>query len=127
MKKLIMQFLKLKFTVLIFLVGCSLINRQENDEMNKLQGSWVNEKDSNWKLKFHGNKFIDFYNQESETCNFTINKKSCNKVYSALDAIYLNCYCKEQSCLEVTGLSNTTFAFRETSTGKLHIFKKLEE
>lgn len=111
----------------LFFISCATAKKSSED-INKIQGRWVSVEDRNWKLVFVGNKFADVYGEdESEECNFSISKESCDKSYSTLEASFVELFCKETMCLEITSLTDSTFSYRETSTGRLHKFKKIKE
>lgn len=111
--------------MLFVVVGCAITNQQGDNDKAKFQGSWVSQEDSNWNFTFKGNKFFDNYGQESEECTFSISKKSCNEEYTAIEATFMKCSCEEDLCFEVTSLTDTTFSYRDTSTRKLHTFRKI--
>ena len=122
---MVMKSINTLLSLMLFVfVSCAMTNQQDNNDMAKLQGSWVSQEDNNWKFTFEGDKFFDIYGQESEECTFSISKKSCNEEYTTLEATFLKCSCEEVLCLEITSLTDTTFSYRDTSTGKLHTFKK---
>lgn len=106
--------------------NCTISNQNSTDESAKLQGSWVNESDLLWKLLFEGEKLTQIYENEIlEECHFSVNKESCDSLYSSIEAVYLIYSCKEKKCFEISSLSNATFSYRDTSTGRLHTFNKI--
>ena len=116
-----------KFFLIIFLVflSCKSTNKISNQDFIKIQGNWINKDDNNWKLTFNGNKFTDTYGIEtSEVCKFTISNESCNKEYTTEKATFLKCLFSNEICFEITSLTEKTLTYRETFTGKLHIFKR---
>ena len=124
-----MKHVNIFFFSLVFVSVCcaSAKNIYSSDEASKLQGSWVSEEDSNWVLIFRGDKLIDTYGkEEAEECTFSILKESCDIDYTTLEAVFLKCLCKDEMCFEITSLTDVTLSYRETSTGKLSMFRKIK-
>ena len=115
------------FLILSVFVNCTMISR-DRDDLSKIQGSWVSEEDNNWKLAFSGNKVLDTYGmEESEECIFSISKESCDTTYSSLELTYMKYLCEDDMwCFEIYGITDTVLSYRETSTGRLNVFKKIK-
>ena len=112
----------------IIFVSCAIMISQNGDDLSKIQGSWVSEEDSNWKLIFSGDKVISTYGiEELRKCTFSISKKSCDTTYSSLELTYMKHLCEDDMwCFEIYGITDTVLSYRETSTGRLNVFKKIK-
>lgn len=116
--------------VLLF-ISCSM-NVQTGPTLNeinlKLQGRWVNKEDSNWKLAFEKGKVVETYEGEIlGSYPFSLSKNSCDaSSYGDKQdmGIFLSYSNEENSCFEITSIEESTLAYRETTTGKLHVFER---
>jgi hypothetical protein len=113
------------FILLISLYNCTMSQVYSERIEEELQGIWINQEDNNSKLVISGNNFTELYkSEEIEKCTFMITNKSCNESYTQEKGDFINISCDENTCLKITGLNENNLSVRETSTGKLQIFKK---
>ena len=111
----------------LILVGCKFSNLQIKGDVEKLQGNWVNQDDPKWILTFREDDFFDRYENEKENCKYQISETSCDKEYADVKGTFIKFYCNYEFCCEVMGLTDSTFSYRETTSGKNHVFKKADQ
>lgn len=121
---MIKYLLQLILITSLFFVGCKDSSSQMKSEVEKLQGTWMNEEDPLWILTFKEGEFFDQYENEKENCKFQISELSCDQEYTDLKGVFIKFYCNREFCVDVIGLTDTTFSYRETRSGKNHVFKK---
>ncbi len=122
-----MKYLSTLTLILFVFIRCASNSASESNDIDNVQGSWVNKEDSNSKLTFNGNRVILLYGaEELEECFFSINRESCDKSYSTIKATFMELLCEEKMCFEVTALTESILSYRETSTGTLHVFEKVK-
>lgn len=110
----------------LVLVGCKFSNLQIKSNVEKLQGNWVNQDDPKWILTFEEDEFFDRYENEKENCKYQISEASCDKEYTDAKGSFIKFYCKHKFCCEILGLTDSIFSYRETNSGKNHVFKKAD-
>lgn len=121
-----MHYLHCIFAVLLLGSCTPTYDNLEND-MKLLQGEWRSIRDDNWILSFQADLLIDTYLGEvPENCKYSLTTNSCDKSYSVEKFTYLNRQCEEPLCYEIVGLTDSLFSFRETTTARLHRFRKVD-
>lgn len=105
--------------------GCNFSNLKIKGNVEKLQGNWVSQDDQNWVLSFKEDELFDRYRNEKEKCTYQISEVSCDLKYTDEKGTFIKFHCKQEFCCEVLGLTDSTFSYRETISGKNHIFKKV--
>ena len=105
------------------LIALALINKcSVNNE--SLQGTWVSNEDEHYRVKFTKDKFYEIYGSDTSVYKYTRSSKSCDESYSKdpkLDFLSID----DGRCFEITGVTDTTLAYRYTVSGKMQVFHKL--
>ncbi len=119
------------FLALFAFLSCAMRLSSENvqdEDFEKIQGVWISTSDTNSVLIFEGKRVIKTYQKEVVfECAYQLMENSCDTSYldAYIKASFINLTCADDNlCFEITGLSDVLLAYRETSTGKLHSFKK---
>lgn len=116
----------MKFSVIILLTILGTRSCQNKE----LTGTWVNEVDSLAKMIFFKNKFWSVYDQDTlSQGTFKRMNYSCDTTYleKKVKADFIWLKDEDETCYEITGISDSILAYRFTKSGKLHVFKKRVE
>ena len=111
--------------VIAILVGLSSIYHYSTKKLS-IQGKWVNNDDNNYVVKITKDNFYEIYSHNTSFYKYSRSSKSCDKSYLKednnpdLDFIRLN----DGRCFEITGLTDSTLAYRHTVSGKMQVFHK---
>ncbi|MBK7374650.1 MAG: hypothetical protein IPJ02_03520 [Chitinophagaceae bacterium] len=93
-----------------------------------LNGVWVSVDDKKATIIFKGQKYYSLYDTDTvRTGSFKRSVRSCDAKYmnSTQKADFILLISKlDETCFEITGLSNSTLAYRHTNSGKLHVFQR---
>jgi hypothetical protein len=125
-------------SVLLVLVGCSLKRSPIlKEERNLIMGEWRNIEDENWRFHFENSYFLELYfGHSTDSVLYEIEKKpNCNDgyIHSEFESgslTFLNTYNhqrKDSLCYEIMGLDSINLSLRETSKGRLFVFKKVSQ
>ena len=93
-----------------------------------IQGKWVNSDDNNYVVKITKDRFYEIYNNDTSFYKYSRSSKSCDTSYlnetnnPNLDFISLD----DGRCFEITGLTDSTLAYRHTVSGRMQVFNKVQ-
>lgn len=108
--------------VLIWIV---LLVFRPNGQEAPIIGIWQSVDDSAYRLKINESRFCELYGAETlRSVNYVRNNFSCNPSYLATSekGDFLLLRNDDETCFEITGLSDSTLTYRNTETGKLSTF-----
>lgn len=94
-----------------------------------IQRKWVNSDDNNYVVKITKDRFYEIYNNDTSFYKYSRSSKSCDTSYlnensnSNLDFISLD----DGRCFEITGLTDSTLAYRHTASGRMQVFIKYRQ
>lgn len=103
-----------------------LINQQP-EQIKSIEGTWTDETDDHSSITFGKNMVCEMsdadttysgkYFRSSTSCdnNYLKNNNEKNLEFISFD---------DGRCFEITGLTDSTLAFRHTASGSMHIFYK---
>ena len=112
--------------VMVIMVVLFSIHQCSTNSLS-IQGKWVNKDDNSYVVKITKDKFYEIYNKDTSVYKYYRNSKSCDTSYlnennnPNLDFISL----VDGRCFEITGLTDSTLAYRHTASGRLQVFYKL--
>lgn len=110
--------------IYLFMITCSIQNRSPQ-HLKSIQGTWIDSEDkysimkidrkNYYRIYKHDTTFFGKYWRSSVSCdsNYLNDKTEKN-----LDFIRL----EDGTCYEITGLSDSTLAYRHTTSGKVYLF-----
>ena len=93
-----------------------------------INGTWVSKEDKKSIITFSENIFFDIYNNDTlDIGTFERSIYTCDSSYIdptvKADFILLK-EGDDQTCYEITGISDSVLSYRYTTTGRLHVFTK---
>jgi hypothetical protein len=93
-----------------------------------LNGVWVSVDDKNARIIFKEQRFYSLYGKDTlDAGSFKRSVHSCDSKYmnNTQKADFILLISKlDESCFEITGLSDSTLAYRHTGSGRLHVFHR---
>ena len=106
------------------LIAVALINECNTNNLS-IQGTWINGEDEHYIVKFTKDKFYEIYNSDTSVYKYSRSSKSCDENYlkeinPSLDFFSVD----DGRCFEITGITDSTLAYRHTVSGKMQIFHK---
>jgi len=102
-------------------------NQQSDQQL--ILGKWINEEDTSDQIIIESRYFYSVYKTDTLSLSeYKLSNKSCDKNYmkDSNNKNLLFMSLSNQTCYEITGLSDSTLAYRHTTSGKLHVFHKLK-
>lgn len=100
---------------------------QYSEQRKSIIGTWIDEADEHSIVKIDKNTFYQIYDTATIfSGKYFRSSKSCdsnyldNKMEKNLDFISID----DGTCFEITGLTDSTLAYRHTASGKMHVFYK---
>lgn len=91
---------------------------------SSLHGTWISDEYEHYIVKFTSDKLYEIHDKDTSVYNYLRGSKSCDESYSKepnLDFLSL----EDGRCFEITGLTDTSLAYRHTVSGRLQVFHKL--
>lgn len=107
-----------------FLVICCL------SSCSSIEGTWTNKEDSRSILIISSRLIYELYDSDTiRVTKFVRSETSCNSEYldKAIKGDFISLIDVDKSCLEITGLTDSVFAYRDTSTGRLNVWNRLKK
>jgi hypothetical protein len=115
----------MKFIAILIIV--SSIQQCSAQQKKSIQGEWINKEDSHSIVKFDKNTFYQIYNTDTvHSAKYFRSSVSCDSNYlknndhKNLDFIRI----EDGTCFEITGLTDSTLAYRHTVSGRMQVFYK---
>lgn len=115
----------MKYLTVFIILG--LVRECLPQQSLSIQGNWINKNDNLSVLNIGKNSFCQIYNRDTVSCEkYFRSSVSCDSNYlkykneKNLDFIRL----EDGICYEITGLTDSTLAYRHTGSGKIHVFSK---
>lgn len=107
--------------ILIFTI---LVQKCSTNNLS-IHGTWTSVKDEHYVIKFTGNKFYEIYKNDISSYSYSRSSRSCDEKYlkktdPSLDFISID----DGRCFEITGITDSTLAYRQTVSGRLNVFYK---
>jgi len=90
-----------------------------------IQGAWIDNEDKNSVVKFDRKKYYQIYKFDTVfSGKYFRSSTSCDSNYLNYNSIKnLDFICVDDgTCFEITGLTDSTLAYRHTISGKVHLF-----
>jgi hypothetical protein len=114
----------MKITIVIMMMLSSM--HQCSNQLS-IQGKWVSSSDNNYVVKITKDKFYEIYKNDTSFYKYSRSSKSCDTSYlnetnPNLDFISLD----DGRCFEITGLTDSTLAYRHTASGRMQVFNKVQ-
>ena len=114
----------MKIAIAIMMVLSSMHQCSTNNL--SIQGKWVNNNDNNYVVKITKDSFYEIYNIDTSFYKYFRSSKSCDTNYlnknSNLNLHFISL--DDDRCFEITGLTDSTLAYRHTASGKIQVFIK---
>lgn len=90
-----------------------------------IQGTWTIEEDEHYVVKITQDDFFEIYDKDTSVCKYSSRSKTCDEKYlketnSSLDFISV----EDGRCFEITGITDSTLAYRYTASGRMQISYK---
>lgn len=111
------------FSVFLFFAKCS-------GHEQEVSGKWRSSQDEKNVISFNKNTYYNIYNNDTlDLYKYKVQDKSCDLSYmnEDLPGTFILLQDEDESCYEVTSLSDSVLAFRHTATGYLHEFEKITD
>lgn len=116
----------MKIAMVIIMVLSSM--HQCSTQKLSIQGKWINRDDSNYIVKITKDRFCEIYDRDTSFYKYSRSSKSCDTSYlnetnnPNLDFISLD----DGRCFEITGLTDSTLAYRHSASGRMQVFYKVQ-
>ena len=113
--------------VMAIMMVLSSMNECSTNNLS-IRGNWVNNDDNNYVVKITKDRFYEIYNNDTSFYKYSRSSESCDKSYlnednnPNLDFISLD----DGRCFEITGLTDSTLAYRHTASGRMQVFYKAQ-
>ena len=112
---------------LISLCTCENTDSDLSKDRELLFGKWINMEDDSWQINFQEDLLIDSnIGLSADTSKYSLTVDSCDSSYSIEKVVFIKCWSIEPLCYEVVCLTDGLLTFRESVTGYLHEFRKME-
>jgi hypothetical protein len=109
--------------LIILIVFVSIHKCSGNNLLTK--GTWTSEEDELYVVKFTKDKFYEIYNGDTSVYKYSRSSKSSDENYLKKANVNLDFFSLEDGrCFEITGLTDSTLAYRHTVSGRMQIFHK---
>lgn len=121
----------LLLAICVILISCgSYMGLTEKGNVDLIIGEWKSSTDSLWVLNFSKNSILDFYDGELiDSINYSISNESCDESYMSnqdtKDLNFVHMKSDPEECKEIVGLTNSTLSYRDSSSGRLFVFNRV--
>lgn len=112
--------------ILVILIALASIHKCSTNNLS-IQGTWTSMEDKHYVVKFTKDKFYEVYNSDTNIYKYSRSSKSCDENYLKETNVNLDFFNLEDGrCFEITGLTDSTLAYRHTVSGRLQVFHKMK-
>jgi len=115
----------MKYITILIILG--LTGECLVQQTSSIEGEWISKNDNRSILNISRNAFCQIYNGDTLHCQkYVRSSASCDTSYldskndKNLDFIRL----EDGTCFEITGLTDSTLAYRHTQSGRMQVFSR---
>lgn len=110
-----------------FFLTTALILNIHSCHQESIDGIWISKEDKMSKIIFSKNNYCSIYDTDTiSKGTFERSAYTCDSSYidPTIRADFILLRGEHEDCYEITGLTDSTLAYRHTASGRIHVFYK---